>query len=143
MKRQQALFTVKNIKSLNASINGNPKRLLTLIDSDGNVYNAKTKTDAACAYFLDYYCINKQYLFSYHYTANGTMVIDYLYKPDDIEYRAFNSAGWRERYAMNNGKQIYTTINNYKCIVYKYSNKLEYQAGNGATYCITTGAWIN
>lgn len=143
MKKQQSIFTVKNIKHLNASVYGNPKKLLTLIDSDGNEYIAKTKTDAACGYYLDYYCINKQYLFSYYYTANGNMIIDYLYKNNDIEYKAFTTAGWREKYAINNGKQIYTTINNDRCIIYKYSNRLEYQDGNGATYNITTGKWIN
>lgn len=143
MKKQIALFTIHDVKNLNCSINGNPKRQLTLIDDNGDIYDAKTATDAACAYEIGYYSKGLTFLFIYHYTKNGAMVIDYIRKPGDDLYDAFTAAGWRERYAMQNGKREYITMNGERVIKFTYSRRAEYQDANGAMYSINRGAWIN
>lgn len=56
---------------------------------------------------------------------------------------AYNSAGWRERYAMEHGNAATVYINGHKCIKYTYSTAAEYQDANGATYNTTTKQWIN
>lgn len=56
---------------------------------------------------------------------------------------AYNSAGWRERYAMEHSNATTVYINGHKCIKYTYSNKAAYQDANGATYNTITKQWIN
>lgn len=75
MKKQKAIFKVLKTEYLNCSINGNPKKLLILEDENGNIQIARTATDALCGYYS--YQINTKYLFTYHYTRGGGMIIDY------------------------------------------------------------------
>lgn len=143
MKKQMDLFIIEGLQKLNCSIYGNPKRKLFLIDSSGERCTATTQTNAACAYDLDYYSIDKQFLMIYHYTKNGAMIIEYIYKPGEDLCDAFTAAGWRERYAMQNGNREYTTINGERLIKFTYSRRAKYQDANGAIYSITRRAWIN
>jgi hypothetical protein len=55
---------------------------------------------------------------------------------------AYNSGGWRERYAMENGNAATVYINGNKCIKYTYSSAATYQDANGATYDTIKKAWI-
>lgn len=55
----------------------------------------------------------------------------------------YKAGGFRERYAMDVGKRREETINGNKCYVFEYSEKDEYQDGNGATYDTVRKAWIN
>lgn len=68
-------FTVLKTEYLNCSVYGNPKKLLVLRDDCGAVHLAKTATNALCGYMT--YYTDKRYLFKYHYTRNGNMIIDY------------------------------------------------------------------
>jgi hypothetical protein len=56
---------------------------------------------------------------------------------------ALNRAGYRERYAMENGKATKRIMNGHTLYIFRYSNKIEYQDANGATYDATRKAWIN
>ena len=56
---------------------------------------------------------------------------------------AYNSAGWRERYAMEHGNGTTIYINGHKCIKYTYSAAVPYQDANGAIYDTITKSWIN
>jgi hypothetical protein len=56
---------------------------------------------------------------------------------------AYNSGGFRERYAMEHGNAITIYINGNKCIKYTYSNSKEYQDANGAVYDTVRKQWIN
>lgn len=58
-------------------------------------------------------------------------------------HEQFLKAGYRERYAIKNGKKNIKYINNHKCYVYTYSDDEEYQDANGATYDTVTKNWIN
>ena len=144
MKKQMALFTIEGVKRLPLSINGNPKRELILIDDNNHIHVAKTATDAACGYDVDYYSKGATFLFIYHYTKNDTMIIDYIRKPGDDLYKAFTAAGWREHYAMQHGKREYITMaDGEEIIKFTYNHRDEYKDANGAMYSITRGAWIN
>lgn len=57
--------------------------------------------------------------------------------------RAWYAAGWRERYAMENGNRATIYINGEKCYKYTYSTRAEYQDANGATFNTVRGVWIN
>jgi hypothetical protein len=57
--------------------------------------------------------------------------------------KAYESAGFRERYAMENGNRTTVYINGHKCYKYTYSNTKEYQDANGATYDTVRGSWID
>lgn len=78
MKKQTEKLKVYNIERLNNSIYGNPRYLLILEDSDGERIEAKTASNAACAYSIGYSSIDKEYLFTYHETKNGNIIIDYI-----------------------------------------------------------------
>ena len=56
---------------------------------------------------------------------------------------AYKAAGFRERYAMENGKKTITTIRGHKCYKFTYPETHEYQDANGAAYDTITKAWIN
>lgn len=56
---------------------------------------------------------------------------------------AWSVAGWRERYAMENGHRATVFINGEKCYKYTYSTEKEYQDANGAMYNTARRAWIN
>lgn len=56
---------------------------------------------------------------------------------------AYNLAGYRERYAMENGARHIVTINGHTCYKWIYAPSDPYQDANGATFDIVRGAWIN
>lgn len=135
--------TIKHIESLNCSVNGNPKKRIVIEDATGHTYEAQTQTDAACAYSIGWYSVGKSFAFIYHYTKSGKMIIEYIHGENDYLYKAYTAAGWRERYAMENGKRTHIMINNERCVIFKYNNKLDYQDANGSTYNIEQNVWVN
>lgn len=56
---------------------------------------------------------------------------------------AYLKGGFRERYAMKNGKRKTIYINGHKCFKYTYSSDVEYQDANGSIYDTETKKWIN
>lgn len=64
------------------------------------------------------------------------------YKSDEMK-KAAAAAGFRERYAMENGNRATLYINGEKCIKFTYSPRAEYQDANGAIYNTVRGVWIN
>ena len=56
---------------------------------------------------------------------------------------AYQKAGFRERYAMDNGNKSTIYINGDKCFKYTYSENKEYQDANGAIYDTVRQCWIN
>ena len=57
--------------------------------------------------------------------------------------KAYESAGFRERYAMEHGNRATVYINGHKCIKFTYSKSIEYQDANGATFDTVRGVWID
>lgn len=57
--------------------------------------------------------------------------------------KAYATAGFRERYAMENGNRATVYINGHKCIKFTYSKSIEYQDANGATFDTVRGVWID
>jgi hypothetical protein len=57
--------------------------------------------------------------------------------------KAYETAGYRERYAMEHGNRATVYINGHKCYKYTYSSTKEYQDANGATFDAVRGAWID
>lgn len=57
--------------------------------------------------------------------------------------KAYESGGYRERYAMDNGNERREMQNSHLCLVYTYSKNAEYQDANGATYDTEEGRWVN
>jgi hypothetical protein len=56
---------------------------------------------------------------------------------------AYRLAGFRERFAMDNGNRSTLYINGEKCYKFTYSKYKEYQDANGAIYNTVRGVWIN
>ena len=56
---------------------------------------------------------------------------------------AMKAAGFRERYAMENGKEEKRTENGETLYIFTYSSELDYQDANGATYNATRKSWTN
>ena len=57
--------------------------------------------------------------------------------------KAYESAGFRERFALDHGNRATVFVNGHKCYKYTYSNTKEYQDANGATFDTVRGAWID
>ena len=57
--------------------------------------------------------------------------------------KAYESAGFREQYAMEHGNRTTVFINGHKCYKYTYSSTKEYQDANGATYDAVRESWID
>lgn len=57
--------------------------------------------------------------------------------------KAYNAAGWRERYAMEHGNRTTIYIHGEKCYKFTYSPRAAYQDANGAIFNTARGAWIN
>lgn len=58
--------------------------------------------------------------------------------------RAWETAGYRERYAMEHGrKSVHRDKRGHTLITYRYNEFMEYQDANGATYDATEGRWVN
>lgn len=53
------------------------------------------------------------------------------------------AAGYRERYAMENGNRSVIYINGEKCYKFTYSALRKYQDANGATYNTIQKRWID
>ena len=60
-------------------------------------------------------------------------------KPDTAE--AYNAAGFRERYAMENGNKSTVYVNGHKCYKFIYSKDVDYQDANGALYDVIEKRW--
>lgn len=56
--------------------------------------------------------------------------------------KAYNTAGWRERYAMEHGNRATIYIHGEKCYKFTYSPQAAYQDANGAIYNTARGCWI-
>ena len=59
-----------------------------------------------------------------------------------IMIEAYEKAGFRERYAMDNGNRSTVYINGHKCYKFTYSKYNEYQDANGAIYDTVNKRWI-
>ncbi len=64
------------------------------------------------------------------------------YKSVEMQ-KAYNAAGFRERYAMENGNKTTVYIHGEKCFKFTYSKNKDYQDANGATFNTVRGVWIN
>ena len=60
----------------------------------------------------------------------------------EIMRKAYETAGARERYAMEHGNKAVIYVNEQKCFKFTYSADLDYQDANGATYNTKTEKWI-
>jgi hypothetical protein len=57
--------------------------------------------------------------------------------------RAYETAGFRERYAIEHGKKgVYVDSRKHEMWVFNYSVNDPYQDANGATYDVTERRWI-
>ena len=56
---------------------------------------------------------------------------------------AERAAGWREKYALQNGTSQPVMVNGERCYRFAYSKENEYQGANGAIYNPRRKAWIN
>lgn len=65
-----------------------------------------------------------------------------IFKSDTLK-KAWTAAGFRERYAMENGNRATVFINGEKCYKFTYSTAAKYQDANGATFNVARGTWIN
>lgn len=57
--------------------------------------------------------------------------------------KARAAAGFRERFAMENGKQSQRYINGHLCYIFTYSSDIDYQDANGATFDTVLSRWID
>lgn len=55
---------------------------------------------------------------------------------------AWNKAGNREKFAMQNGNKVIIYLLGHKCWRYTYSKYEPYQGANGATFDTVTQTWI-
>lgn len=62
---------------------------------------------------------------------------------NDEMREAYAAAGYRERYAMENGKRLSVNINGHRCIKFTYSENDPYQDANGATFDTVRCVWIS
>lgn len=63
------------------------------------------------------------------------------YKSAELR-EAYRLAGFRERFAMDNGNRATLYINGAKCYKWTYNNGIKYQDANGAIYNTVRGVWI-
>lgn len=60
------------------------------------------------------------------------------------EYKqAMQAAGYREKFALENGTAQLVTVNGEKCYRFTYSKENEYQDANGAIYNTKRKVWID
>lgn len=138
MKTERNAFIIKELQRKNNTVYGCPMWELTIEDMDGNTYTAKTAYNASFNFFLGYGAKGKTFLLEYHYTKNGSMIIDYDHSAKLLA--RFMRGGWRERYAMRYGKAVEIGGG---LVKYIYSKREPIQTANGATYDTTRGAWVN
>ena len=78
MKRQKAQFEIIMVERLNCSCYGNPNYKLVLWNEDGDRYVAKTASNAMIGYECHYGWEGTKKTFTYHFTKNGNMILDYV-----------------------------------------------------------------
>lgn len=61
----------------------------------------------------------------------------------NIMTAAKNTAGYREMFAIEHGNKQIIIVNGHTCYKFTYSNDLEYQDANGATFDTVTKKWID
>ena len=76
MKTYNGKFKIVERWSLNNSVNGNPKFACLLKDSDGELSQFRTQTDASCGYAFENYKIGSVIDIDYHITRSGINVIE-------------------------------------------------------------------
>lgn len=59
--------------------------------------------------------------------------------PEMVE--AYNAAGFREKYAMENGNKSIVYLSGHKCYKFTYSKAVDYQDANGALYDVIEKRW--
>lgn len=57
--------------------------------------------------------------------------------------KAYEAAGYREKYAMDNGTMSRKTLNGHTVLVYRYSKYDPYQDANGATFDTVSNSWVD
>lgn len=60
-----------------------------------------------------------------------------------LTFIAWNKAGHRERFAMQNGNKNAIYLRGHKCWRYTYSKYEPYQDANGATFDTVSQTWID
>ena len=55
----------------------------------------------------------------------------------------YHAAGFRERYALENGNKSVVYVNSHKCYKFTYSKAVDYQDANGALYDTVEKRWRN
>ena len=55
---------------------------------------------------------------------------------------AYEKAGYRERFAMENGNKREVYVNGHRCLKFTYSSRKEYQDANGALWDTVIKEWI-
>lgn len=78
-----------------------------------------------------------------NYLTNMKMQTKHKTMRSETTKKAYESAGYRERYAMEHGNRATVYINGHKCYKYTYSSTKEYQDANGATFDTVRGTWID
>lgn len=61
----------------------------------------------------------------------------------EIMKKAYEMAGYRERYAMDHGTASRKVLNGHTVLVFRYSKYDPYQDANGATYDIVNNSWVD
>ena len=59
--------------------------------------------------------------------------------PEMVE--AYNAAGFREKYAIENGNKSTVYVNGHKCYKFTYPKVVDYQDANGALYDVIEKRW--
>ena len=80
MKKNIKVFKVVSVLRGNNSYYGNPSWHLVLLDSNKNMYYAKTASNAAVGYSIGNSWVGKKKKLTYHFTTSGNMVVDYCEK---------------------------------------------------------------
>ena len=79
MKKTHREFKILEVRRGKNSYYGNPSWFLILADSKGNIYEAKTASNAAIGYVVSSSWVGQFKTLEYHFTAKGTMIIDYSF----------------------------------------------------------------
>lgn len=74
---------------------------------------------------------------------NYNRPVGYQGKALTAEDRAYEAGGYRERFAMRNGKRYIRNNGNHVLWIYKFPSDYKYQDANGATYDATERRWVN
>ena len=80
MKKQVKKFEILSLRRGNNSYYGNPSWYLGLADNKGDIYYAKTASNASIGYSVDSSWVGKVKKLEYHFTTTGNMIVDCLVK---------------------------------------------------------------